>query len=142
MGNTLRIARQHIGKGIFTPTKDKDFRLVPLSDELRSELLDCLQEVRNNSPKVTLFQTLEGTPIDRNNFRNRIFNRDVKDSGLKWIRFHDLRHTALTLMVRRGVLLPVVQKIAGHEDIKTTMRYVHVLGRDIEDVGNSFTLAK
>jgi site-specific recombinase XerD len=25
--------------------------------------------------------------------------------------------------------------MAGHKDLKTTMRYVHVLGREIEDVG-------
>ncbi|MBA2404308.1 MAG: tyrosine-type recombinase/integrase [Bdellovibrionales bacterium] len=54
---------------------------------------------------------------------------------LRRIRYHDLRHTALTLLVKKGVLLPIVQKIAGHKDIKTTMKYVHVLGKDIDDIG-------
>lgn len=38
-------------------------------------------------------------------------------------RWHDLRHTAASLMVRNGTPLPVVQGILGHEQITTTQRY-------------------
>jgi integrase len=41
---------------------------------------------------------------------------------------HDLRHTAGTLMLRRGVPIEVVSKTLGHADISLTYRvYRHVL---------------
>jgi integrase len=46
-------------------------------------------------------------------------------------RFHDLRHTAATRALKATRNLKVVQKLLGHEDIATTMRYAHV---DTEDV--------
>lgn len=47
---------------------------------------------------------------------------------VRWVptvRFHDLRHTAASWMLDRGVPLDVVQKILGHSDIKLTQRYAH-----------------
>ncbi|SHH29970.1 tyrosine-type recombinase/integrase [Desulfofustis glycolicus] len=38
---------------------------------------------------------------------------------------HALRHTAFTLLARAGVKLHDIQKLAGHQDINTTMIYVH-----------------
>ncbi len=48
----------------------------------------------------------------------------------KGIHFHSLRHTCLTNLANgygmdKALPLPKVQQIAGHLDIKTTMRYVH-----------------
>jgi integrase len=40
---------------------------------------------------------------------------------------HDIRHTAATFMLTSGVSLPVVQKILGHRDIKTTQIYAKVV---------------
>lgn len=48
-------------------------------------------------------------------------------ANIKNFRFHDLRHTAITRMVEKGIPLPVVQDIAGHSKIETTMRYTHVI---------------
>ena len=42
------------------------------------------------------------------------------------LRFHDLRHTAGTLLTR--VLDPVtVKDVLGHADLKTTERYLHAI---------------
>jgi integrase len=44
------------------------------------------------------------------------------------IRFHDLRHTAATLMLQQGVHPKVVQERLGHSDISMTLNtYSHVL---------------
>lgn len=43
------------------------------------------------------------------------------------IRFHDLRHTAASLLVRRGVPIKVVAERLGHADASMTLRvYTHV----------------
>jgi len=39
--------------------------------------------------------------------------------------FHDLRHTAATMMVVSGVDLVTVKEILGHSSIEMTMRYAH-----------------
>lgn len=41
-------------------------------------------------------------------------------------RFYDLRHTHITELVTAGIPLPVIQKRAGHSDIKMTMHYTHI----------------
>ncbi len=46
---------------------------------------------------------------------------------IKNFRFHDLRHTAATRMVEKGVDLVVIQQLLGHATITTTMRYTHAL---------------
>ena len=94
----------------------------------------------NTSPHGPVFKTLEGTPVDHNNFAKRVFLSDLRASGVRPLRFHDLRHTAITLLVRNGVSPWVVQKIAGHKDMKTTMRYVHIAGKDVQEVGKSRNL--
>ena len=38
---------------------------------------------------------------------------------------HALRHTAFTMLAQEGVKLQDIQKLAGHQDINTTMIYVH-----------------
>jgi len=52
----------------------------------------------------------------------------LKDTGLPDVRFHDLRHTAATLMLQQGVPPKVVQERLGHSDISMTLNtYSHVL---------------
>ena len=52
----------------------------------------------------------------------------LKKAGLPDIRFHDLRHSAATLLLSVGVHPKVVQEILGHSQISITMDvYSHVL---------------
>ena len=50
----------------------------------------------------------------------------------KPITFHTSRHSGITFLAKQ---LPVatVQKLAQHSSIATTMRYVHIAGKDISD---------
>lgn len=49
------------------------------------------------------------------------------------LRFHDLRHDFGSKVLRQTGNLKLVQKAMNHADIKTTMRYVHVLDEEISD---------
>lgn len=52
----------------------------------------------------------------------------LEKAGLPDIRFHDLRHSAATLLLSEGVHPKVVQEILGHSQISMTMDiYSHVL---------------
>jgi len=58
----------------------------------------------------------------------------LKDAKIAGLRFHDLRHSFATRAVQGGCKLPALQQVLGHRDITTTMRYVHMLGVDLNDV--------
>lgn len=62
----------------------------------------------------------------------KTWNKAKKDAGIEDLRFHDLRHTVCTRLIKKGVPLPVVQKIMFHKSIQTTMRYSHVDSIDME----------
>ena len=47
-------------------------------------------------------------------------------AGVPTCRWHDLRHTAASLMASKGVSLYTIGKVLGHAQAKTTQRYVHL----------------
>ncbi|CAA9424863.1 MAG: Phage integrase, site-specific tyrosine recombinase [uncultured Rubrobacteraceae bacterium] len=59
----------------------------------------------------------------------RAFKAALKRGGLPGgTRFHDLRHTCATLLLRQGVNPKYVQELLGHADIGLTLNvYSHVL---------------
>jgi len=74
-----------------------------------------------------VFTTRKGTPLDRASVR-REFYKLVKVAEVPQIRFHDMRHSAATLLFAQGVHPKTVMEILGHSDLKTTMAiYGHVL---------------
>ena len=74
-----------------------------------------------------VFANEVGRPIEAQNLRNRLFWPLLERAGLPRIRFHDLRHTAATLMLGRGVHPKVVSEMLGHSQISITLDlYSHV----------------
>jgi len=68
-----------------------------------------------------------GTPLLGGNL-NRAFKATLRRAGLPEIRFHDLRHTCATLLLRQSVNPKFVQELLGHADISLTLNvYCHVL---------------
>jgi len=56
------------------------------------------------------------------------FRKLLKNVGLPHMRFHDLRHSAATILLSMGVHVKVVQELLGHSAITMTMDvYSHVL---------------
>jgi integrase len=74
-----------------------------------------------------IFPSTIGTPLSpRNLYRH--FIETTQKNQLPKIRFHDLRHTAATLMLNEGVHPKVVQERLGHSSISITLDvYSHVL---------------
>lgn len=55
------------------------------------------------------------------------FARVLKKYGLRLIRFHDLRHTSASLLLKNGVSIKEIQDWLGHSDYKTTANiYAHL----------------
>jgi integrase len=62
----------------------------------------------------------------------RSFNTARTRAGIKDLRFHDLRHTATTRMIRAGIPHTEVMKITGHTQIKTFLRYLNLMDDAIQ----------
>lgn len=51
----------------------------------------------------------------------------LKEHGLKHVRFHDLRHSCVSLILTNGVPLKHIQEWLGHSDFSTTANiYAHL----------------
>ena len=57
-------------------------------------------------------------------------SKDYKYHFVPHLRFHDLRQTFATRLVRAGVDLVAVQHLMGHSTIAMTTRYAHSLADD------------
>jgi integrase len=68
-------------------------------------------------------------PIPRFNLHHR-FKEACAAAEVDGLRFHDLRHTAGSRITRAGGLR-VAKELLRHADIKTTLRYSHVLDEDV-----------
>ena len=102
-------------------------RIVPLNTQAR-RILE--RRPRGASPFVF--------PSPRNPARPRSRNlafwyRARREAGIEDVRLHDLRHTHASQAVLNGVPVPVVSRLLGHSDVRTTLRYAHLGDREIED---------
>lgn len=89
-------------------------------------------ELKNKNANVwvdknLVFTGIEGNYISLTTLRET-FNKVLKQAGLPHMRFHDLRHSAATIMLSRGTHPKVVQEILGHSQISITLDvYSHVV---------------
>jgi integrase len=67
-----------------------------------------------------VFTRADGNPVHPDSFA-QAFERHIKASGQRKIRFHDLRHTFATNALRAGVPPKVVSDILGHATVAFTM---------------------
>lgn len=95
-----------------THTKTQRERLVPLTTRASRELRNL--RFLSRDELVFPFEDLK-----------RSFTAVRDEVGIPDLRFHDLRHTAITRMVRGGISAAEAGKIAGHSQPTTTYRYVN-----------------
>jgi integrase len=69
-----------------------------------------------------------GKPMDAGNLLHRSLWPLLKKAGLSRFRFHDLRHTAATLLLGQGIHVKIVSEMLGHSTVGLTLdTYSHVL---------------
>ena len=75
-----------------------------------------------------IFTNEVGRHITPQNLLRRSFSSLLERAGLQRIRFHDLRHSAATLLLLQGVHVKVVSEMLGHSSVSLTLdTYSHVL---------------
>ncbi|MDE3096178.1 MAG: site-specific integrase, partial [Chloroflexota bacterium] len=74
-----------------------------------------------------VFANEVGAPMSASNLLRRSYRRLLRDAGLPHMRFHDLRHTAATLLLGQGVHPKIVSEMLGHSQVGITLDlYSHV----------------
>lgn len=61
----------------------------------------------------------------------RPWAKALKEAGIDDFRFHDLRHTRGTRILRHTGNIAVAKRALGHKNIKTTLRYAHAADADV-----------
>ena len=56
----------------------------------------------------------------------REMQRGVRQSGVKRIRIHDLRHSHISLLIDMGFSAVAIADRVGHESIEITYQYAHL----------------
>lgn len=127
------------GQGlILKGTKTGNKRTITVPDSLMIELYEYVKEKKRQLFEVQnmreweehtfLFSNEFGKPLRPDTVSQWWLRFMDKNSNLKRIRFHDLRHTSATLLLQQGVHAKVIQKRLGHSKVTFTLDvYSHVL---------------
>ena len=95
-------------------------RMVELHPRLKKELAPLLFRL---GPGELLFPWIK----EDNHDLVKVLARACKRRGYQYRRVHGLRHAWITEMLRAGVPVPIVMKMAGHTQLATTMRYLDLV---------------
>lgn len=118
------------GVAVVRQGKRRTSRQVPLNVDVRKALQAYLQ-VRPTTTSRFLFIGQRGIKMTTSGVW-RIVKRYATLAGVPELRVHDLRHTALTRLVREfGLDLATVAKISGHRNLKTLLRYAEPTQDDL-----------
>lgn len=102
-------------------------RTVGMTSRVKSELTKLWE----NSPQL-LDHRVFGIKAD---FK-RSWHSALKKAGIDDLHFHDLRHTAITRMIRVGAPASEVMKVSGHTSMKTFHRYVNLTNDSVTAVAS------
>jgi integrase len=111
---TLTIKRSKTAAGI---------RRIPLPDPVHNALLGRLVEIPQ-SPHAHIFPGATDPNRPRQGLE-RAWNKVRRETGLTHVRFHDLRHTAITTLCEAGVPDWTIRAYVGHVDDEMMKLYSH-----------------
>lgn len=120
--NRITIRRAMSGDAV-KDTKDHEERSIPIAPPLRPILE---QAIKDKLPKARLVLNKDGTTPKRQDLWDDLAAL-LRRNKMRHRSFHSLRHYFCSALIDRGIPVPVVQRAAGHSDLKTTQRYVHAL---------------
>jgi integrase len=128
------------------PKSSRSRRGIPLPESSREALLSHC--VRQEAERLGGGGVVAGvgpvsvdTVVEPRNL-SRTFEQLVQRSGVRRVRFHDLRHTCASLLLAQGVSPRVVMDVLGHSQLSITMDlYSHVMPSALRDAADAMDRA-
>jgi integrase len=121
----ISVKRQWTSKAGVGPSKTKNTRQVPISDDLLLFLKE--QKLKSQSDHV-----LPRLDEWENGEQAQVTRHFCEMLGITSVKFHDLQATFITNLLARGESLARVMAIVGHTQIKTTNVYLRLAGVDVK----------
>ena len=109
------------GRDVITPPKtQKGNRIITVPDFLLADLKDYMNNIYCLEDNDRLF------PVTKYYMEHEM-KRGVKNSGVKYIRIHDIRHSHCAMLMEMGITPLEAAERLGHERVETTLNtYAHL----------------
>jgi site-specific recombinase XerD len=140
----LTISSYDKDKGILTiKGKGNKVRRVELNVRVK-DMLESWLDARGRDKGHLFTQIRKGDHITKNKISGQaVYNLVIeryKESGLKRLSPHDLRHTFATELLSNGVNIKIVQELLGHKNLETTANYLHTNEKAKNDASSKLPL--
>ena len=112
----------HRSKGrdiITSPKTKKSNRTIKMPPFLCEEMQEYIKMLYDIQPDERMFTVTKS-------YLNHEMERGAKQAGVKNIRVHDIRHSAVSLLINMGFSVLAIGERMGHEAEKITYRYAHL----------------
>jgi integrase len=120
---------------ITEPKTPKSNRTISMPDFLNQEMQEYIKSIYGCTPTDRIF------PITKSYLHHEM-DRGAKQSGVKRIRVHDLRHSHISLLIDMGFSAVAIADRAGHESIDITYRYSHMFPSKQEEMANKLNIER
>lgn len=108
------------GRDVITsPKTPKSNRTIKMPKFLCEEMEEYLNSLYGIQANERIFQISKS-------YLHHEMDRGAKAAGVKRIRIHDLRHSAISLLIEMGFSALAIAERVGHESIDITYRYAHL----------------
>jgi len=105
---------------------------------LCTSMIDLLKRIPREEGEF-VFRGPDGQPVKD---VKRAFRTVLKRAGIKDFRFHDVRRSSASFLLKMGSPLPVIQKHLGHTSLDMTQKYAHLSDQsermELEKLGKLF----
>lgn len=126
---TKTFQRIHGRDTITEPKTKKSIRLVTMPKFLSEEIAEYMASL-DIGDHDRLF------PFTKTRMHHEM-DRGCKESGVKRIRIHDLRHSHVSLLIDMGFSAVAIADRVGHESANITYRYAHIFPNKQRDMANA-----
>jgi integrase len=127
-----RIKKQDV---ITDPKTKKSNRVIEMPDFLCEEMQDYFGMLYELKPDERIFTITKS-------YLHHEMDRGAKESGVKRIRIHDLRHSHVSLLIEMGFTAVAIADRVGHESIEITYRYAHLFPSKQKEMANKLNEIK
>lgn len=124
------------GRDVVTePKTPKSIRVIQMPDFLSEELRCYVQPFFCRNPNTRLFNITK-------HYLYHEMERGTKETGVKRIRIHDLRHSHVSLLIEMGFSALAIAERLGHESISVTYQYAHLYPSKQEEMAKRLDLER
>ena len=124
------------GRDVITSPKTvKSNRTIKMPKFLCDEMQEYIKMLYEIDADERLFQITKS-------YLHHEMDRGAKAAGVKRIRIHDLRHSAISLLIEMGFSALAIADRVGHESIDITYRYAHLFPNKQTEMANKLDIER